>query len=180
MQQKQPACPETERLTMRQYTYEDAQQLCTIIGDAETMRYYEKPYDEAGVRRWIEWNLDNYESLGFGLWALERKEDGRLIGDCGITMQIIDHRIVPEIGYHVHKAFWKQGYASEAARACRDWIFLHTPFQTVYSYMNAENTASCRVAEKNGMTYRKTYADGEIRLKVYSITRSEWEHLQNK
>ena len=180
MEERQILLPETERLTMRQYTYADAPQLRAIIGDPETMKYYEKPYDEAGVRRWINWNLENYDSLGFGLWVLERKEGGAFIGDCGITMQIIDHRIVPEIGYHVHRDFWKQGYASEAARACRDWIFLHTPFQTVYSYMNAENAGSCRVAEKNGMTLRKTYDEGGQRLKVYSITRAEWERQQSE
>ena len=180
MKEKLTLLPETERLTFRRYTDADAPQLRTVIGDPETMKYYEKPYDEAGVRRWIEWNLDNYESLGFGLWVLERKQDGAFLGDCGITMQIIDHKIVPEIGYHIHKAFWNQGYASEAARACRDWIFLNTPFQTVFSYMNAENAGSCRVAEKNGMTLRKTYEDGGQRLKVYSMTRAGWELLRNE
>lgn len=46
---------------------------------------------------------------------------GKLIGDCGITIQNIDGELLPEIGYHIHKDFWRQGFATEAATAVRDW-----------------------------------------------------------
>ena len=45
---------------------------------------------------------------------------GKLIGDCGITIQNIDGELLPEIGYHIHKDFWRQGFATEAAAAVRD------------------------------------------------------------
>ena len=166
---------ETARLRLREYTWDDLDALAQIISDPETMKFYEKPYDEAGVRRWIQWNLDNYEDLGFGLWAMEERETGRFVGDCGITMQIISKKIVPEIGYHVHKELWNRGYATEAAKACKDWIFTHTPFQTVYSYMNAENIGSWSVAQHNGMHRTDEYEDKGMRLYVYAVTRAEWE-----
>ena len=58
-------------------------------------------YDEAGTRRWIQWNLDNYQKYGFGLWALVLKETGAFIGDCGITMQSIDAPIPKSILFMV-------------------------------------------------------------------------------
>ena len=166
---------ETERLILREYREDDAKALAAIICDPETMKYYEKPYDEAGVKRWIDWNLENYQTYGFGLWAIER--NGRFIGDCGITIQNINRRFRPEIGYHIHRDFQRMGYASEAAAKCRDFIFSNTPFMAVYSYMNADNVASYRTAEKIGMRLVETYADSGIPHRVYRITRDEWEKL---
>ena len=81
---------ETERLILREYTWADFEGLYEILSDPETMAHYPKPYDAAGVRRWIDWSLDNYEKYGFGLWAVELKETGAFIGDCGLTMRCID------------------------------------------------------------------------------------------
>ena len=74
---------ETNRLIIREYTPGDFDALYEILSDAETMKYYPKPYDENGVHRWINWCLDSYRQYGFGLWALELKETGTFIGDCG-------------------------------------------------------------------------------------------------
>ena len=61
---------ETERLIIREYKPGDFEALYEILSDAETMKYYPKPYDENGVRRWINWCIDSYRQYGFGLWAL--------------------------------------------------------------------------------------------------------------
>ena len=148
---------ETERLILREYSYNDFDDLALIISDAETMKHYPRPYDEKGVKRWLDWSLDNYQRYGFGLWAIELKSTGEFIGDCGITMQNIDGEILPEIGYHVHKNYWRQGYAKEACVAVKDWFFNNTEFDCVYSYMNRENIASCATAASNGMTRVKEY-----------------------
>ena len=171
---------ETNRLIIREYTPDDFDALYEILSDAETMKYYPKPYDEAGVRRWINWCMDSYRQHGFGLWALELKDTGSFIGDCGISMQNIDEEILPEIGYHVHKNHWRQGYAKEACAAVKDWFFANTAFEAVYSYMNQENIASCATAVANGMTCIKAYETDREALFVYRITRSEWEQARNK
>ena len=158
---------QTERLVLREYVPEDFEGLREIISDPETMRFYAHPYDDAGVRRWLDWSMENYRTFGFGLWAMCLREDGRFIGDCGITIQNIHGVYRPEIGYHVHKAHWNRGYATEAARACRDWAFEHTPFRLLFSYMNAENLASRAVAEKNGMRWLEDYPEKGIPHSVY-------------
>ena len=117
---------ETDRLRLRNYTMEDFDALYEILSDPETMQHYPAPYNEEWTKKWITWNLDNYEKYGFGLWAIELKETGEFIGDCGITIQNIDGEQLPEIGYHINKKYWRKGYAKEAARACRDWAH-HRP-----------------------------------------------------
>ena len=69
--------------------------LYEIMSDPETMRHYPAPFDADRTRRWIEWNLENYEKYGFGLWAVVLKETGGFIGDCGITLQEIDGETLP-------------------------------------------------------------------------------------
>ena len=100
---------ETEHLILREYTLDDFDKLYEILSDAETMAHYPSPYDENGTMRWLNWSLDNYQKYGFGLWAIELKETGEFIGDCGLTMQNIDGEALPEIGYHIHKKHWRKG-----------------------------------------------------------------------
>ena len=166
---------ETKRLRIRRYTREDFDALYEILSDPETMKYYPRPYDQNGVNRWIDWCLDSYEKHGFGLWALELKDTGVFIGDCGISMQNIDGEILPEIGYHINKHYWRQGYAKEACAAVKNWFFENTNFDSVYSYMNQENIPSWATAAANGMTRINAYEDEEEALYVYAITRKEWQ-----
>lgn len=170
---------ETERLLLRPYTLDDFPALYEILSDPETMQHYPAPYDEEKTRNWITWNLDNYEKYGFGLWAVVLKETGEFIGDCGITLQTIDGEILPEIGYHIHKKYWRRGFAKEAARAVRDWGFRNTQYDIFYSYMKYTNIGSWSTALANGMKKVKEYPDPKNTISyAYAITREEWEKLQ--
>ena len=171
---------ETARLIIREYTLDDFDALYEILSDSETMKYYPKPYDEKGVQRWINWCIESYAKNGFGLWALELKETGEFIGDCGISLQNIDGEQLPEIGYHINKKYWRNGYAKEACAAVKNWFFNNTEFDCVYSYMNRENVASYSTAKANGMTRIKEYNNGEEDLLVYAITRNDWKMKTNK
>lgn len=168
---------ETERLVLREYVQSDFDALYAILSDPETMRHYPKPYDKDGTQRWLNWSFGNYQKHGFGLWAIELKESGAFIGDCGITMQPIDGAWLPEIGYHISKHHWRQGYAKEAARAVRDWCFTHTDFDAVYSYMTASNVASYSTAASVGMTRIQQYDDDGVPHFVYRLTREDWYKL---
>ncbi|MBQ6091098.1 MAG: GNAT family N-acetyltransferase [Lachnospiraceae bacterium] len=156
---KQEEMIETERLLLRKYTMDDFEALYEIMSDAETMQHYPVPFDEARTRRWIEWNIDNYSKYGFGLWAVVLKENGEFIGDCGITIQNIDGKPLPEIGYHINKKYWRRGFAKEAAQAVRDWAFENTDYPSLYSYCKYTNEASYRTAEAIGMHFEKEYPD---------------------
>lgn len=170
---------ETKRLIFRKIDQSDFYNLKQIISDEETMKYYPQPYNDAGVQRWIDWCLGCYEKRGFGLFAVILKETNSFIGDCGITLQNIDGQEVFEIGYHINKKYWNQGYASEASQYMRNYFFENTDYNEVYSYMNKYNLASRRVAEKNNMKFIKEYMEDNYPHLVYKITREQWNEIIN-
>ena len=160
---------ETQRLLLREYTMDDFDALYEIMSDPETMQHYPAPFDKARTRRWIEWNLENYAKYGFGLWAVVLKETGEFIGDCGITIQNIDGESLPEIGYHIHKKYWRRGFAKEAAKAVRDWAFENTEYPSFYSYCKYTNEASYKTAEAIGMHFDKEYHDDANKITHVSV-----------
>ena len=169
---------ETSRLVLREYTLDDFDELYKMLSDPITMKHYLNPYDEEGARRWISWSLDNYKKYGFGLWAIELKETGQFIGDCGITIQNIDGELLPEIGYHIYKDYQRKGFGQEAGLKVRDWVFNNTKYNEVYSYMTSSNVASYSLAKSLGMEKIKEYKDDhEGILFVYCIQRSKWEDI---
>ena len=106
------------------------------------------------------------------------KETGEMIGDCGLTMQLINGQIKPEIGYHIRADKQRNGYAKEAAIAVRDWAFNNTPFNVLYSYMKYTNEPSAKTAVAYGCKQVDELSDevNEI-TKVFAISREVWEQI---
>ncbi len=159
---------ETPRLYLRQLTPSDVQRLFRVLGDQESMRYYPHAFSMDEVARWIERNRERYHTDGFGLWAVIRKEDNAFLGDCGITLQLIDGEILPEIGFHIIKEFCNKGYATEAAAACKQYAMEVLGFRAIYSYSESKNKASQKVAAKIGMTHLKTFNNNGVETVVYA------------
>jgi RimJ/RimL family protein N-acetyltransferase len=163
----------TSRLTLREFTIDDADALATVISDPETMRYYPAPYDRSGVEQWIERNRLRYTNDGVGLWACELRDahddTQQFIGDCGIIIQRVEGERLYEIGYHFRRDMWGKGLATEAAAACRDWAFAHLQTDRVISLIRPENLPSRHVAERNGMTIWKEVTWQGLPHLVYSI-----------
>jgi len=164
---------ETTRVILREFRRDDADALARVISDPETMRFYPAPYDRAGVEEWIARNLQRYTKDGHGLWAMILKASGDLIGDCGLTVQNVDGADEVEIGYHVRRDLWGEGFATEAARACRDFGFARLPVERLISLIHPENLPSRRVAEKNGMTAWKEVMWRNLPHLVYAIRREQ-------
>jgi RimJ/RimL family protein N-acetyltransferase len=125
------------------------------LGDAELMKYYPAPFSRDETIEWIRSNLERYERDGHGLWAMELKATGELIGDCGLVVQDVDGDIDVEVGWHVRRDMCNRGFATEAAEACRDYVFEELGLVRLISLVRPENAASCRVAEKIGMTVER-------------------------
>jgi len=146
---------ETPRLLLREFVPEDANALEAVLGDPVAMQYYPAPFDRKAVESWIEKNMGRYRRDGHGLWAMVLKQSGELIGDCGCTLQEVEGRSELEIGYHVRRALWGNGYATEAAWACMQYAFSRLGVGRVISMVRPENVQSRRVAEKNGLICEK-------------------------
>ncbi|HEY1462750.1 MAG TPA: GNAT family N-acetyltransferase [Terriglobales bacterium] len=164
---------ETPRLQLREFVPEDVDALAQVLSDAITMQYYPAPYDRQGVADWIERNRRRYDDNGYGLWAMTLKSSGELIGDCGLVVQNIEEtgeeQNEIEIGYRVRRDHWNQGFATEAARACRDYGFSELKAQRLISLVRPENLPSRRVAEKNGMTIWKEIIWANLPHYIYAI-----------
>ncbi len=164
---------QTARLCLREFTPEDATTLAKVLSDPETMRYYPAAFDFAGVEEWIARNRQRYRDDGVGLWAMELKRTQELIGDCGIVVQQVEGESLYEIGYHLRRDLWRQGLATEAAVACRDWAFTHLKTDRLISLIRPENLPSQRVAERNGMTIWKEITWRGLLHNVHSVERNQ-------
>lgn len=148
---------ETPRLLLRRMTEADEDNLRRTLQDKDAMYAYEGAFSDEEVRSWLRRQLQRYEEYGFGLWAVILKDTGEFIGQCGVTMQAVEDELVPEVGYLFERAHWHHGYATEAARACRDYAFDVLGFDEVYSIIRDTNLASQGVARRNGMTVCRTF-----------------------
>jgi [ribosomal protein S5]-alanine N-acetyltransferase len=146
----EPMLLETDRLVLRPLSIEDEPTLAAVLSDAETMRWYPRPFAAEEVRQWIERQMSRYPS-GSGLFGVVERETGGLIGDCGPVWQDVDGKTELEIGYHINRERWNQGFATEAARAVVDYAFRQFHVDHVISLIRPENAASRRVAEKSGL-----------------------------
>ncbi len=142
---------ETERLILRKMDNGDYSALCKILQDEDVMYAYEHAFSDDEVDEWLKKQLVRYETDGIGLWAVVLKENGEVIGQCGLTKQLWWGENVVEVGYLFRKDFWHKGYATEAAVACKDYAFNRLGEKRVYSIIRDLNLPSRRVALRNGM-----------------------------
>lgn len=161
---------ETARLRLREMTPQDATALHAVVGDAETMRWYPRALTLEEVDEAIARQMGRYRS-GTGLMGMVLKETGELIGDCGPVWQEPDGPPELEIGYHVRRDCWNRGYATEAARAVRDYAFAQLGCEAVISLIRPENLPSRRVAEKNGLTLDRMVFWHDYEHCVYRLER---------
>lgn len=173
---------ETERLWLRRLTQSDYQALCGIMQDEEVMYAYEGAFDDGEVQAWLDRQLGRYREDGYGLYAVVLKKNGEMIGQCGLTVQELPTRRVLEIGYLFKRTYWHMGYASEAARACRDYAFGVLGADEVFSIIRDNNVASQMVARRNGMTHTETfikhYRGVDMPHFVFSVKSSDCDGLR--
>jgi ribosomal-protein-alanine N-acetyltransferase len=153
---------ETNRLRLRPLRNEDLEDLLGVLGDPETMRFYPAPYTRQLVEEWIKDSINRYRRDGIGLWAVELKATGELIGDCGPAVREVLGAREIELGWHVKRDFWRQGLATEAAEASRDWVFRNIHPSRLIALVRPENNPSRRVAEKIGMTVEQEVEYGSM------------------
>src|SRR4051794_39648902 len=133
-------------------TNADLDDMAALLGDPFVMTYYPAAKTREEAARWISWNEDNYAKHGYGLWIVETL-DGKFLGDCGLTWQEVNGRAELEVGYHMRVDVQGQGFASEAAEACKEFARDARLAEQLVAIIHPENAASRRVAEKIGMRH---------------------------
>lgn len=145
---------ETKRLYLREMNPSDFNSLCRILQDEKAMYAYEGAFSDQEVQEWLDRQIYRYQKWNFGLWAAVLKETDKMIGQCGLTMQQWKDQEVLEIGYLFERSHWHQGYATEAAKACKQYAFEKLNASEVCSIIRDSNTASQNVAMRNGMAMK--------------------------
>ncbi len=159
----------TERLGFRQYTAADNGAVKAMFADPQAIQFYPVMQNQDAVDRWINWNLRNYDEFGFGLWALELLDQGRFIGDAGITYQTVENQRILEIGWHIHSDYRSHGYATEAGSACLKYGFDVLGAPSLSSVVDPKNAPSIKVASRVHENMREYQGKDDVMRLYYSL-----------
>ena len=136
------------------------------------------PYDQCV--EWFNRVINRYEKDLGGMNVLIDKKTGLFIGQCGLLIQEVDNTKELEIGYSIMPEYWNMGYATEAAKKCRDAAFKNNFTDTLISIIHIKNTGSERVALKNGMVKTKQTKFKKMPVNIFRITRSDWLQIKDR
>jgi RimJ/RimL family protein N-acetyltransferase len=161
----------TDRLRLRAFEANDLDAYAAMQANPEVMRYLVTGRTSARAEVWrtMATSIGAWALRGYGMWACEKIDDGVFVGSVGI-FEPLDWP-EPEIAYSLDRPFWRQGFATEAARAARDWLFGHFPLPRAASFIRPDNQASKRVAERLGAVCERTF---ELRGSSYE----HWVHYR--
>jgi RimJ/RimL family protein N-acetyltransferase len=157
---------ETERLRLRPFQATDLDAQAQMLGDSQVVRFLggRASTREEAWRKMLT-GPGMWQFMGFGYWAVERKEDGAYIGQTGFADFKRDLKPsiegLPEMGWLFASHAHGKGYAREAIAAGLDWADEALQGQDVVAIINPDNLPSIRVAEKTGFTERMEAMYGE-------------------
>ncbi|WP_329282358.1 GNAT family N-acetyltransferase [Streptomyces sp. NBC_01451] len=161
----------TPRLAFRQMTPDDLDDMAVLLGDPNVMRHYPRPKTREEALAWIEWNQHLYQREGHGLWLVTLRNTGEFVGDCGLTPQEIEGVTDLEVGYRVRADLQGNGYATEAAAACRDHARDVLGAQRLIAIIRPDNQPSQRVAEKIGLPFeRDAVSRSGLPVRIHATT----------
>lgn len=142
-----------------------------MLGDAETMRHYPRPFTEAEAAAWLRRNRLRWEADRIGLLAVTLADGGEFLGDCGVTVMNVEGRAAYEVGYPLRRAWWGRGVATEAAAGVRDHACTALRLRRLVALVRPENAASRGVAERVGMRVEREVTHAGLRHRLYVVER---------
>jgi RimJ/RimL family protein N-acetyltransferase len=165
---------ETERLILRAFDEKDLDAYTEMCADPEVMRYIGNGQTLSRFEAWrnMAMMLGHWQLRGYGMWAVEERHSGVMIGRIGCWQP--EGWLGFEIGWTLRRAYWSCGYATEAARAAIAYAFGELQQSHVISLIRPDNSASRRVAEKLGEKLEGTTEIFGMEAVVYGISREDW------
>jgi [ribosomal protein S5]-alanine N-acetyltransferase len=144
----------TERLTVREFTMADLDELAAIYAHPEVLWWEPAPYTRERTQAMLELTLERYRDEGMAEYAVVHEASGELIGVCGPVYREVEGARLPELGWDLRRDCWGQGYATEAARA----VLPHAAglgLLRVYSLIDPGNVRSQGVARRLRMAVER-------------------------
>lgn len=169
----QRATISTSRLSLRQFTSDDSDDLYQILIVPGVLQYFPSsdPPDRERVERLIAGQIKHWQDHGYGWWAVERLTDNRLLGWSGL--QYLPETDEIEIGFLLGKSYWGIGLATESAHAGLEFGFNTLGLQEIVGIVHPENFASQRVLEKIGLKYVRQAKYFGMACLQYKITNAK-------
>jgi RimJ/RimL family protein N-acetyltransferase len=159
---------ETPRLKLRAFTLEDWGPYAEMYADESFVRYLNgKPLSREEAWESMAIILGHWNLLGYGIWALECKATGQLIGRAGLLN--LPQWPDVEVCWALSPRFWGNGYATEAGQATVHWAFQEVGLGRLISLIHPENTASEAVALRLGEEFRERIMFEGKPAKVYEM-----------
>ncbi len=178
---------ETERLVLRDWRDEDWPRFWQGTNTENVMRWLGGVADEA-KRKGAQERLLSYErEHGHTFWCVERKEDGAILGFCGLkrSNQAGGPIGMMEAGWRLREDAWGKGYAREAAQASLELAFERFGAEEVIALTVQRNEGSWGLMKRLGMRRREDldFENDEFDTEnpiiiVYSIDKAEWEAVR--
>jgi len=177
---------ETERLSLRRFTEDDRSIMAAINSDPKVMECFPAPMTRYQSEAMMDRIAEHWQTNGFGLFALEIRDTGQLIGFTGLSRPPYETPASPcvEVGWRLTPKAWGKGYATEAATACLHWGFGELNLDEIVSFTFAGNIRSRRVMERLRMRHHETDdfdhpklpADSTLlRHVLYRLPRERWK-----
>ena len=167
------ALVETARLRLRMFRSDDLDNLASLLGDPDVMRFVGNGLpatkEESDIA--LQSIIRHWNNHGFGRWAAIDKETEGLIGFGGLRSLLG----TPEVVYHFAKAYWGRGFATELGRASLRFGFEAHQFERIVAVAKPENAASIHVMDKLGMHYEMQTSYYNIAVVQYCISRAEFK-----
>ena len=184
---------ETDRLYLRQWQASDFEIFAEINANPEVMAYFPKLLPKSVSDIIAKKCQQLIADKGWGLWAVGLKNGvekrDAFIGFVGLNETHADMSFAPavEIAWRLHKDYWGQGYATEAARAALEFAFTELALTEVVSFTAVINKRSQLIMQRIGMTntqdnfyHPALNADHRLAEHVlYKITREQWQNTVN-
>jgi ribosomal-protein-alanine N-acetyltransferase len=166
---------ETERLLLRQYAPEDADEQLRIISDPEFLRHMGPQFRPTRDRVLVGFGriYEHWLRLGYGQWAMGLKGTGRLVGYCGLRHLVPTDEV--ELFYGCDRAYWGLGLVTEAARAALRYGFGRVGLSRVMAVTDKDNRGSRRVMEKCGLRYERDAVYFDLPVVYYALNREDYE-----
>lgn len=168
---------ETPRTILRMFTMEDLDDLASILGNPQVMKYLEldcQPLSRDKTAIAIASIIKHWEKNDYGRWAVILKESNQLIGMAGFRT----HEDIAELVYVLDEPFWGRGLATEIARAILKFGFETLGFPRIIALTRPANIASRRVMDKLGMKFEKEVDIYGISAVEYVISQEDFESEQ--
>jgi RimJ/RimL family protein N-acetyltransferase len=162
---------------MRPFQQGDWVGLHRAYGDADVMRWLGVPPADLETTAFAVGRMvARWDVLGYGMFAVERRETGEMIGRVGLMLHVdwpVDEHKV-EVGWTLQRSAWGHGYATEAALASLAFGFDRVGLERIFSMTDPANVRSRGVMERCGLTLRGEVEYHGHRQVHYAIDRAAW------